>query len=578
MKKSILLGILVLAVVLNGFSNELISLDGSNQYKTTVGFEMNEYDYLINPLYIHLLSSPWYFFGLDGDVTQLANNIIGDGMAAGMALGGAMTPVFLVNYSTTSYLSAAEEGEENISLSYDTYDQATGTYALVTESIEKNTKYSHIIHDLVLHGGLSLSENFALAFQDALAMDAYRINRVKYSNEYTNTAAPTDATLSAKGNRTDTSVHMRASSENSYKIDVEAGLDTGAFQSRMVLGAGWFYPGSGNNIFEEIETVYSGGLDPTVRDQENITTYTGQYYSSGSTVNPSQCFDMTGAFVTAAEYFAIGLQTDNTIPMDRGAYLFIPFNVQYDIYSPNLSLAENITTVTYNDGTADNPEDSRDETITTTNLTRNLDLSASTGAGLGKMVQPTEQTQLHFGTQLDFEFIGLNDIKTQQKVDHYQEDVNGDGDYADVGTDIDTVYTQSGYEVQRRELDYNFDLSVDVAVSYSPVAPLTFHTGATTSAGVDLQSLSTLTTGNSGFIYEQYTDNLEDANSYDQRQKDGTSTASSRSTSFGSDFDFYTNAFFGFTLEFSENFKLDARATAGDVGFEEFSVIGMYSR
>jgi len=576
MKKILVLTMFALITLSAGFSQELITLDGSNQNLTTAGFEMNEYDYLINPLYFSRLSNPWMFFGMDGSVTQLANNIISNGVSAGWAPGGPMTPVFLGNYKTNSDLSVADEGD-NVEIDYTTYDQATGTYAEVTETVTKNIRNSEIIHDLVLHGGLSISDTLALAMQFAMAMDTWRVEYLDYTNNYSNTAAPAPSTLSSKDRRTERTVHMRDSSENSYKVDLEAGLDLGNFVSRIVLGLGWYYPGSANNVYRETQTDYdlAGGIDDTIIDEQNIAEYSGQYYYSGSAFTS---FSMTGSGVTAAEFFRVALQTDNTLPLGEDFNLIIPFNVQYDFYSPNLNTVFTDTGIVYNDAVAGGQEESRDVTTTTTNLSRTLDLAASTGGHVAKSVSPTENTSLHFGGGLDFEFLGTSDTRTQQKVRHYQEDNNGDGDYADAGTDVDTTYTESGYEVQRRELDYNFDLTGRVGLSYSPVPVLNFHAGFTTTAEIDMAAVNTLTTGNAGFIYEQYTDNLESANSYARRQKDGTSTESTPASSFGTDFDFTTNAEFGFTLDFSDNFRLDARATAGDLGFDEFSAVLIYSK
>jgi hypothetical protein len=257
--------------------------------------------------------------------------------------------------------------------------------------------------------------------------------------------------------------------------------------------------------------------------------------------------------------------------------LTVPFDFRYDIYGADLSTVAATTIVTYNDAAATPVESSRDVTTVTTTFARPLDLRVATGASVKKTFHPTDNTRLHLGGGLDFEFIGENTTWTRQSVRNYQVDNNSDGAYTTAGTDVSTVYTQSGYEAIGRTYEYNFDLTGAVAVSYNPIGILTFHAGASTVASVDLESVSTLRTGDSGYLYEAYTDNLDAANTYARRQKDGSNNLSIPSSEFYSDFSFSTVGFFGFTLDFSESFRIDARSTIGTVGFSSFSVIGVFS-
>lgn len=573
MKKILFVLLFVVSFLSAGFSQELIELAGSNQYQTTISFEMNPYDYLINPLHFHLLTDRWAFFGLDNDINQLAVNIVGNGINAGIALGGTMTPVFLMNYRTASNLECTEEAK-NIEIDFTNYDQATGTYATVTEKVDQYIKNNEAIHNLVLHGGLSLSEIFALAFQFAMIVDQWNVHRTVYTNTYSNTASPSDATLTDKGNLTETTFTMRNDSENSYKIDLEAGFDLDTFSSRIVLGAGWFNPGSASNSYQEVVTVYNdpAGLDDTVQDQVTTTSYSGQYYYNGS-LNAS--FDM-GSISNYVEFFRFVLDTTNLIPLGEEFNLIIPFDFQQDIYRGNLNTVATTDILSYNDASATPVESSRDTTTETTSLLRKPDLRAATGATLAKTLHPTDNTRLHLGGGFDFEFIGDRDTRMRERVRHYLADNDGDGAYTTAGVDVNTLYREYGYEVDTQTHEYNFDFSGKVAVSYSPIRILTFHAGAFTNAAVDLESTSSQTVGDGGYQYETYTDILDATNNYTHRQKDGSNNRSTPSTLFSSDFDFTSSAYFGFTLEFSETFRIDARSTyTGNVGFVEFSVIGM---
>ena len=579
--KRLLVVFLVLAVAATAaYSQEQIALAGSNQNQTTRGFEMNEYDYLINPLYVGMLSDPWLFFALDDAVNQLGANIVGNGFRVGWALGGAMTPVFLTNYRTSINLDAADPAD-NVEITRTGYDTASGQYATITETVTEDVKRDEQIHDLVLHGGLSLSEELALVFQFGMALDFWSVESVAYTNTYTNTAAVSDAALTTRGNRTDTIVNMRDDSENSYRMDVEAGLTLGDIMTRAVLGFGWYQPLSAGNTYTQTVTVYNdgGGLDDTVRDEETITTYEGQYYTVNGGV-PNASFTMGAAGADFAEYYAVGLDSDTMLPLGDLGELTIPFGVGMDIYPGELDAVYTDTTVTYDDSADPSLEASRDTTTTTTTLVRTLDLAVDTGAAFAKSVMPAENTELHLGANLDLGFDSVNDSKTQTQVQRFQQDNDDDQAYTTQGIDVDYTYAQSGYEVQLSQQNYTVGIGVDTAVSYSPVPLLTFHAGASTGLSVQMTATSSLTTGDAGagFVYEQYTDNLDTANSYDQRQKDGSTNDSVPDASFETEFVPSTGASFGFTLNFSEDFKVDARSVySGNVGFSEFSVLGMYS-
>jgi hypothetical protein len=559
-------------------AQETLSLAGSNQNQTTLGFELNEYDYLINPLYLGRLVDPWLFFALDDDVNQLGADIAGNGLRAGWAPGGEMTPVFLADYLTDMDTLERVDPEENVEITRTGYDIATGQYATIVEAVSEDIKREREIHDLVLHGGLSLTDMIGLAVQLGVAIDRWTIESVDYTNTYTDTAAISDASLTTRGPLTEIVVNMHDETENSYQLDVEVGLTTKDIRSRIVLGTGWYYPHTRNNSYTETVTVYNagGGLDDTIRDQETITSYTGQYTTGGGL--PAAGFTMTSPVVDAAEYFGVGVYSETMLPIGEVAELTIPFGVGMDIHPRSLQTVESTTIVTYDDASATSLETSRSTTTTTTSLVRTQDLSATAGAEIGKSVIPTENTGLHLGAGLDIVFESAKDVKTQTGQQLLQQDNDGDGAYTTAGTDVDYTYTESGYEVQRTQFEYAGILQVKSAVSFTPVPVLTFHAGASAGLRVRLTSTSSLTTGDAAFVFEQYTDNLDDANSYAIRQKDGSANDSIPDSSRETDFTPFTDAAFGFTLAFSDNFKIDARSVySGNVGFAEFSVLGMYS-
>lgn len=578
MKRTIASLVFAGLIVAMGVAQETIVMTGSNQSQTTLGFEMNEYDYLISPVYLRKLDASWFFFALDNNVNQLAANTVGNGFRAGWAPGGALTPVLLANYRTSMNTLDSTTPTDNIETTRTGYDTATGTYATISESVNEDAKRNRQVHDLVLHGGLALTDTIAAILQLGVSVDRWTVQSISYTNTYSNTAAPSAASLTAKGDLTQTDIAMRNASDNGYLLDLETGLVLGNLQSTITLGTGWYNPHTANNSYTETVTTYDlfGGLDNTVRDRETITTYTGQYTTAGGVPTPS--FTMTGTAVNWAEFYRVGIDSDTVVATPGGAELTIPFGVGFDLYPADLQTAESTTIVSYDDASATSLEKSRDATTTTTVLVRSLDLLAHAGAELGKSVVPADNTQLHLGAGLDVVLEAFNDSKTQTRQQVFQQDNDGDGLYNTVGTDASYTYTETGYAVQSSILDTRGTFTVETAVSYTPVPILTFHAGASAGLTVGVMSTSSLTTGDAGFVYETYTDNLDAANSYVQRQKDGSANDTIPSTLLSTDFTPFTDAQFGFTLDFSDDFTIDARSVySGNVGFSEFSVLGMYS-
>lgn len=577
MKRTIALAIACL-VATSAMAQETIVLLGSNQNQTTLGFEMNEYDYLINPVYLHMLDGSWYFFALDNNVNQLAADIVGNGFRAGWAPGGARTPVLLANYLTNMNTLNSTTAADNVEVTRTGYDTATGTYATIGESVNEFPKQNRQVHNLVLHGGLGLTDTISLTLQLGLLVDRWTVQSVDYTNTYSNTAAPSDASLTSKGDLTQTDIAMNNASDNGYRLDLEAGLNIGSIQSKVVLGAGWYNPQAANSTYSQTVTVYNAfsGLDNTVRDQETTTAYTGQYTTAGGVPTPD--FTMAGTAVNWAEFYRVGIDSSTVIPISDGTDLTIPLVVGMDLYPADLQTAQTSTIVSYDDSSTTGTEMSRDTTTTTTGLTRSLDLVAQTGAHLGKSVTPSDNTKLHLGAGLDVLFEPSKDSKTQMRQQVFQQDNDGDGLYTTAGTDVNYTYTETGYAVQSTVLNTTGTFKVETAVSYNPLPILTFHAGASAGLSVGVMSTSTLTTGDAGFVYETYTDNLDSANSYVQRQKDGSANNTIPSTMLSTSFTPFTDAQFGFTLDFNEGFRIDAKSVfGGNVGFSQFSVIGMYS-
>ena len=83
--KRLIIVVLVLALSATALvAEDLIDPGPSNQRVSTVGFERNELDYLIDPLGAALfMDSPTLFFALDGWADQFGADQIGNGFRGG---------------------------------------------------------------------------------------------------------------------------------------------------------------------------------------------------------------------------------------------------------------------------------------------------------------------------------------------------------------------------------------------------------------------------------------------------------------------------------------------------------------
>jgi hypothetical protein len=568
MKKKLTFLIFVLALVATSvFADDLIDLGRSNQAYATMGFERNEYDWLLNPIYVDRIGETSFFFALDGNGPQFGAASMGDGFRGAFALvNDGFSPVGAVNFRTTS-TSATEKGEDNIELTYGSYDIATGRYATIDEAVtiaSNDMPY----YTLALHFGM-LGSGTNFAAQARWVMDRAVGSSQSYTDNYTNTSAPSAATLATKGNQTATTYDL-IDGANAIIIEPEIGLSFGAVQSRIAIGAAWHNPGSATDQWMQTVTSYSAGADPTASDTDTITSRSGSY--TGAAATPR--FNMNTTAPTNPERIGLNLHTETVLPLSENIELEVPAYVNYGLYAFPLSTINKTETVNYDDSAATQSEIGRTSTTTTTTLSKVTDFSFGTGATVRTSVSPSDNTRLHFGAGLAVDGDLYGDTRTSAQATANIVDANADGT-----REVDTLTTLSGWEIQNNSFSTAISLSVPISASYSPVKPLTFHAGATTSFRVNLASSNSLQTGDNGYMYEMYTDNITAANSYAATQQiDGSSNSNLPSKNFSSQFTFSAAGSFGFTLDFSDNFRIDALATTGSsVAIDQFTVSGTYS-
>ncbi|MDC7225404.1 MAG: hypothetical protein PQJ61_01420 [Spirochaetales bacterium] len=577
MKKSLSLISIILLCTSALFAQESITPEGSNTFQSSNGTVRNAYDYLLDPAYVDMMEGETLFFALDNSGDQFGTDYF-NGFRAGWAVDENLG--FIINYRTDSYMIDKNLGDgtdstENITYDYTGYDQATGQYTTITETVNDELEDNNIEHSLFFHTIYNLGDGMGIAVQTLADVDFYNYKNLAYTDTYSNTASPTDATLTTRGDQTETIDSLLDNDRNIIALDVEFGMDSDDFLTRVVLGL------EANNIrfSSSAHTVTvtdfndGAGVDNTIRDDETITSYTGQYYTTdGTSANAS--FGMNSSTPLYLSTIGAGIGSDTEIPMD-GFTLVIPGDIGFDFPMGKLQTVASTTTVTYDDADADNIETSRSVDTDTTTLDMGLDMYARTGAGIKKIFTPAENVIVTAIPGLYASVDVYNDTRTRTTTALTQVDGDGDGAYTTVSSDTDTEYTQSGYEYKTSRLTTNISFQLPVGLEWKANELMSFRAGYDMSLTVSMVGLSTLQTGNSAYTYEQYTDNLDSANSYDLRRIDGSNDDSIATTTFTTDFGFSATGMFGASLDISENFTVDLMATGSTVEIDAFTVMGI---
>jgi hypothetical protein len=572
--------VLAFVIVLSTFfplalTAQLISFTASNQSQATVGFEMNEYDWMLNPVYYDLLNRSALHFALDGAGLQLGTDTAGYGFRAGYAwIMQGFSPLVMLDYYTAASTSTAAAAD-NIQYAFLNYDSASGRYGTITETASPTISNVSPAQRLVAFFGGKIDGPVQFDVQFEWLLDRTTMTSLSYVNTYSNAAAATESTLTSKGNRTDTTVSLRNStSPNALALEGEVGLIFGFLTSRISLGTGLMNWDFTAPLYSQLATQYDVGLDPTIRDQETVTESSGAYYYNGASAVAS--FGMDTSTPVYVPQVPVALDSSTILTFDPTFTLEIPAALRLNLV-PTATTASTVRTISYNDAAADNAETARTESVTTNTLSYGRNLAASVEGLVRKSFSQDDSAVLHLGAGLKVAYAGWQATRGSVKSTHTQVDGNGNGNYADAGTDTDTTYTRSGYEIQNSNDQVSTTLRVPLAVSYTPVSSLTFHAGTETSMTATLTLLSSLTTGSSTYRYEAYTDALVPGNTYAQRPIDLSANSSIPASSAGWGFAFQVTGKFGATLRLTDSFVIDALASGSTAGFSSFRLMGVYS-
>lgn len=572
MKKCIIVFTVILFLTVSfAFADDLVDLGSSNQSASTIGYEQNQYDWLINPADFGKITDSTLFFSLDASANQFGEDVVGDGFRGGYAwIRDGFSPLIALNYRTTSYTSTEEAGDNTV-LDYGNYDSVTGLYATIDETVNISST-ARPMHWLMSHIGGEIAGVGNVDIQTSWYMFRETGETTFYTDQYTNTAAVSAASLTTKGNLTETTYDLIGYADNLLAIEPEISLNIGDISTTIALGIGLYNLGASDDSWIRDVTIYSIGADATLLDRITTTSDTGSFYYAGGSF---RLFDMTAAKPVYVERSLINVDSVSTINLKDDLELEVPLYFGITLY-PDLATTDITDTVNYTDLTS--LELNRTVDTITTDLTVDSDINMGIGGTVKKTFAPSENSALYIGAGMDFDMQMYSDSRSRTDSTHIQIDADADGLYTTAGVDTDILYTLSGWEIETTRNDYTISLGIPIAVSYSPVKSLTFHAGTTTTMEIQFIDSTSLITQDAGIDYsfETFTDNLEPVNSYTIQQIDTSDPSSTPSASFDTDFNFTATGAFGFTLEISDNFTIDALALASSMAIQSFSLSGIF--
>ena len=573
--------IVILVLVLSASvlaADDLIDPGPSNQRVSTMGFERNELDYLIDPLGAALfMESPTLFFALDGWAGQFGADLIGNGFRGGWggALGG-LGATAVVNYiNRGDYFS--EPAAENTTYDYQTYDDVTGEYATIIEDVVSTAREVDSDQEAIVHLGVDVG--IPVALQILWSQGRFKTETLDYNNEYSNTPTPVAGALTFRNDRVHEVVDLHwGNRSNQLVFEPEISLEFGNLISRISLGAGLVNL-LGPTMYEETWTQYDVflGVDDTLVDRETVQTYDGWYYWDGA--NPWPSFSMSTVTLdpATARYIALNLATDNRLLDVAGGTLELPVTFMYNLYPGDRETVDTLVTTDYNDG-SDPPLLQQITTVTTTTtLDSILDVGGEAGARYRRTFEAGDAVSVHLGAGLMIEASYDKETKSQEEVTAFQQDNDGDELFTVAGTDFDTVSRLYGYSIDVSEFAATCSVDIPIAVSFHPIPLLDFHAGTTTTLEVEMTVNQSSQIGTAALPNEEYTDNLVPANDFTDAPSNNSNTQNVPNKDTTTQFTFGTVASFGITLHLSESLKIDAIGPGGPAGLDSFSLTAIWN-
>ncbi len=434
-------------------------------------------------------------------------------------------------------------------------------------------------------------------------LNQYSYSESSISSTYTNTSTAGDDSLDEVGDYEITSYSMpyyystggfvvsdADNFESVLAFEPEIGLNVGNLSSKISLGAAFYNLGANEGSYLNTTSSYADGSDVSLLDTEELYSSTGAvYYDSDSGVESSVSMDASISD-TYLERTVLGFDSDSNINLGNNIALKFMLGADYGIYPAAICEFSTIE-IQYDDYTGTPVETSRNSSTTCISQSINAAISGHAKAAFSKSFIPDERAAFYLGAGFGYDIDYKTAEKEQTRTLRVQIDNDGDNAYTTAGTDIDTSTIYTGYTTQVDEMIHTIEVSVPLSVSYTPISDMTFYAGAKTTISLVIDSISSLVTGQSGYVYTEYVDNLESDNSIDAELIDGTENYYTPGNSIETTLDVEAEGNFGFTLALTEKFKIDAYATVSadsgimgmptsadsGVGFDSFSLTGSYS-
>lgn len=571
-----------------------VDFPGSNQSRVTKGFELNQYDFLLDASLAQKLKKTNFFFGLTEDLEQF--DLPGFSGGAFFKL-GKFNPGLVISYQGSQNCLKEDAGENTVS-SYLTYDALSGTYVTVEKSLNIAPE-KEVMHNLKFHFLSELSDlplNFAVQghWYHHMTSGSSETN----TDQYNNTSAPDPANYTARTASSDSEwkAHIVGGGpylNNRLAFDLEAGLDLGQFLSLIKVGINLANLGTAtNNYYISNSRIYNAGgdVDDTVLDSETSTSWEGAFSVNtfgtiydNINISQSSAAAVAGSTRGLSELqpaLDLSLDAINTLTVMEN--LDVPISAGFNMTIPNsdLDLTKTTKTVSYNDNILSGgmPLESG-QTITEDRavLDKYREFGFYAESGLLKSIQLKDKGMLYAGGLLGYNFSRKNIAVSKTQTVETKIDGNNDGLYDTLGVDTHSITKRSNYEVEDLWTNNSINLSLPLAATFRPLKNLSFYAGIEPGLTVSFESHEGVVKGDAALPYVEYKDLLDPTNN-DIYIANGSNNSNRPDKSLECDYSFFVESNFGFNLSVTEDFSIDAIANfSGRMNFDSFEVLARYS-
>lgn len=555
----------------------------SNTRDVSQGFERNDYDFLLDPARMDLLSGPTLFLALDNAFSGFAEDFVGDGFRLGWANPELpFAPNLALNYFPASS-TAADPDEENTDTQFNNFTDAPPQYATITDSLGGRDSSANRRSGLFVHVGGTIADGIGLAAQVRIRRTVESILEDSGEDIFVDTIEPNDTDLSEIGDRIvhDFPLVYRQEAGGVF-ADLELGLQLPTAPTRVVVSL-QLQPGIDSADLVGTRTVeaFDGGADAAILDTRDTTQYRGAWLVDNLRVTDATpvlaVVDMDTNFPAFFESTAIGLFGESQVELNPEYALDLSGGGSYRFAPEGIQSIRTLREETFDDSIIATPVLTDDvTTVTSSSLDSATILSANLGATLRKSRDLDARVSVHLG-------IGLSGSYEQSAFAMSETEVvttliDGDNDqlYETAGVDTNQVVTFSGYTTSGEQTIFIAELLAPVAFAYEPLPGLRFRAGIQMGLNYNRSVDVDRETGDPNYTTQTIVDALDAGNNVIDQTIPGSDSLTFVSTARSSNFVPTSSATFGFTLDLNDQVTIDARASSAQVSFGTFNVAAIY--